>query len=385
MVLVEQAFSLPRPVEQAFSPLLQLNSTVNPLHRIIDASANRAREALRVMEDIARFALNHPALISQLKSLRHDLQSALSQPLLDRALLLASRSVESDEGLSLKTPTELARAGLPAVAAAAAARLTESLRSIEESAKALGADPLPIERLRYAAYTAEQALLLALGPRRCPQWSLCILITESLCTHHPWHDVARQALAAGADCLQLREKSLPDRELLARARTLVDLAQSSVPSPPHSPLPSIIINDRPDIALLAGADGVHLGQTDLPIDEVRKLAGFRLLIGLSTTNLDQAHAAANAGADYCGLGPMFPTTTKHKPTLAGPAYARAYLADPIASQLPHLAIGGITPDNLTDLIPAGVRGIAVSSAVCSAPDPAEACRRLIAVLPPSSP
>lgn len=366
---------------------------MSALHRIIDASANRAREALRVMEDVARFALDHPALIAQLKALRHDLQSALSQPLLDRGLLLASRSVESDEGLSLKTPTELARAGLPAVAAAAASRLTESLRSIEESAKALGADPLPVERLRYAAYTAEQSLLLALGPRRCPQWRLCILITESLCTHHHWLDVARQALAAGADCIQLREKSLDGREVLARARTLVGLARTfelapdpADGKPSRFPLrPSIIINDRPDIALLAGADGVHLGQDDLSIDEVRKLAGFRLLIGLSTANLDQAHAAARAGADYCGLGPMFPTTTKHKPTLAGPAYAHAYLADPIASQLPHLAIGGITPDNLPQLIAAGIRGIAVSAAVCSAPDPAEACRRLLAVLPPSSP
>lgn len=356
------------------------------LLRLMDASANRAREALRVMEDSARFGLGDTELIALLKTLRHGLRDALNQPQLDRGLLLAARDVDHDEGRDIKTPAEQTRSGLPDLAAAASSRLTEALRSLEESAKALGADARPIERLRYQAYTAEQRLLLALGPRRCPQWRLCVLITESLCTHYSWHEVARLAIQAGADCLQLREKSLEGRELLARARHLVELANKPVadfPGPPRKC--ATIINDRPDIALLSGADGVHLGQTDLPLPEVRKLAGFRLLIGLSTANLDQALAAARAGADYCGVGPMFETTTKHKPILSGPDYLRAYLADPITSQIPHLAIAGISSRTLPDLIAAGkggVRGIAVSSAVCSSPDPGAACRELLAALPP---
>ncbi len=353
---------------------------MSPLHRILDANANRAREALRVMEDAARFGLDDPSLINQLKSLRHNLRAALDQPALDRGQLLASRSVESDQGRDIKTPAELHRPGLPAIAAAASARLTEALRSIEETAKALSADPRPIEALRYQAYTAEQRLLLALGPRRCPQWRLCILITESLCHHHPWDEVARRAIAGGADCLQLREKSLPARELLARARQLVATAAAAPAFAATPNRPSIIINDRPDIALLSGADGVHLGQEDLLTTDVRKLCGFRLLIGVSTANLDQAHAAAKAGADYCGIGPMFPTTTKHKPILSGPEYLRAYLGDPIAAQLPHLAIGGITPETAPHLRAVGGAGIAVSAAVCGATDPADICSKLLATM-----
>jgi thiamine-phosphate pyrophosphorylase len=356
---------------------------VNPAARIIDANANRAREALRVMEDLARFALDDPKLSSDLKSLRHDLRAAidsLSDHGLDRGTRLASRDTDHDVGTTISTPAEARRDSLRDVALAAASRLTEALRSIEEASKTLSATgPAGLsgvsgafESLRYRAYTAEQQLALALTTGRCPQWRLCVLLTADLCKDRPWLLIAEAAIAGGADCLQLREKTLDARELLSRARALVALAK------PRNV--SIIINDRPDIALLAGADGVHLGQTDLPVAEARRLAGDRLLIGVSTTNLDQARAAARAGADYCGLGPMFPTTTKHKPFIAGPEYLRSYLADLMLARIPHLAIGGITPDNISTLTAAGCRGIAVSSAVCAAPDPESACRALISRL-----
>jgi thiamine-phosphate pyrophosphorylase len=245
---------------------------------------------------------------------------------------------------------------------------------MEETAKALGGDAAPIETLRYESYTLAQRLLLALPTGRCPQWRLCVLITESLC-RRPWLEVARSALAGGADAIQLREKDLDGLELLGRARALVELAGAS--AAPEGSRPSIIINDRADIALLSEANGVHLGQTDLPVREARRLAGFRLLVGVSTTNLDQARAAAQAGADYCGVGPMFPTRTKDKPILSGPEYLRAYLADPLAGQRPHLAIGGITPANVQVLREAGCRGIAVSAAVCSAEDPGAVCGLLL--------
>ncbi len=347
-----------------------------PLHRILDANANRAREALRVMEDVARFALESPALSAQIKTLRHGLRAALTQPALDHAILLSARDSLNDTGRDTKTPAELTRTNLRDVASAAAARLTEALRSIEESAKALSADPRPIELLRYRAYEAEKRLLLALPSGSAPQWRLCVLITESLCTAHAggWLEVARAAVAGGAECIQLREKHLDGGELLHRARTLRAIART--------PGCSLIINDRPDIALLCGADGVHLGQSDLSVEDVRRLVGFRLLIGVSTANLDQARAAARSGADYCGVGPMFHTSTKDKPHLAGPAYLREYLADPITSLRPHLAIGGITPDSIHKLVDAGCRGVAVSSAICSAKDPARVCRELIQALSP---
>jgi thiamine-phosphate pyrophosphorylase len=124
---------------------------------------------------------------------------------------------------------------------------------------------------------------------------------------------------------------------------------------------------------------VHLGQSDLRVQDVRRLAGDALLVGVSTHDLAEAHAAAQAGADYCGVGAMFPTTTKERPT-SGLPYLRAYLADEACSRLPHLAIGGISPSNAHHLAQAGCKGVAVSASVCGADDPADACRRLLAAL-----
>lgn len=349
---------------------------MNPLIRIIDANANRAREALRVMEDAARFGLNDAAVTAQLKALRHDLREALAALPIDRSQLLAGRDTEGDVGVPIKTRAELARAGLHDMCAAAGSRLTEALRSLEESAKALGAASTAagFESMRYRAYAADKALTLALGSPGRRQWRLCVLITESLCTHHAWGEVARLCIEGGADCVQLREKTLDDRELLARARALVALARPGGAA--------VVINDRPEIALLAGADGVHVGQSDLSPTDARSLAGTRLLIGVSTENLDQAHKAAGAGADYIALGPMFPTTTKEKPRLAGPPYVRAFMSDERLSTIPHLAIGGIRPENTPELGRAGCRGIAVSSVACSARDPAGVCRDLLAAMRP---
>ena len=381
-----------------------------PANRIIDANANRAREALRVMEDAARFVLDDAALCGRLKSIRHGLAEALAV-LSSRTTgvppvsPIAWRDTPGDVGTAISTPSEMSRASVRDVVIAAGKRLSEALRSIEEYAKVPGVggtavssqpcaandastaggmarsmkpSPSSFEQLRYEGYEAERLLTLAMGAARegFRGWKLCVLITESLCTHHPWLEVAKRAIAGGADCIQLREKSLESAELLRRARLLVEFAHSGPTSP------AIIINDRPDIALLSGADGVHLGQTDLPVHEARKIIGFDMLVGVSTENIDQARAARSAGADYSGVGPMFATTTKDKPRLAGPAYLREYLG--VEPALPAcLAIGGITAARMPELRAAaadhrlGERwGVAVSSAVCGASDPEAVCRRL---------
>ncbi len=350
--------------------------------RIIDASANRAREALRMLEDVARFALDDQPLTSGLKSLRHDLREVIASAGIDAGLLLASRDTPGDVGASVTTPAEMDRPGLPAVAAAAARRLTEALRSIEECLKIDTGAGVPrrsaseIESLRYRAYDLEKRLVLALGTGTAPQWRLCVLVTEALCTHHSWQVVCEQAIEGGADCVQLREKALPDGELLRRASRLVEIARAARNAGRGGRRVMVVINDRPDIALASGADGVHLGQDDLPVLAARRLAGFSMLIGVSTSNIQQARAAIADGADYCGVGPMFPTSTKDKPVLAGPAYLAEYLATPVLRERPHLAIGGVTPENVPQLVRVGCRGVAVSSAVCKVQRPAVACRAL---------
>lgn len=359
--------------------------------RILDANANRTREALRVMEEAARFILDDEILVANIKQLRHDFAHAITScSACDN--MTAWRDTPGDVGTHITTTAEQTRSSYADVAIAAGKRLSESLRAIEEYAKTLGQQGSVlagrIESIRYRGYQVEKELNTAMAgcrviegssvevPRvegqdgsstaRAVQWRLCVLISESLCPEKNWLAIAKAALQGGADCLQLREKALDAGELLSRARTLVQLAKATSAS--------IIINDRPDVALLAGAHGVHLGQTDLPCAQVRKLAGRELLIGVSTSGLAEAKAALRDGADYCGVGPMFPTTTKQKDVIVGPDYLREFLN---WNRCPHLAIGGISTQNLPTLQLAGVQGIAVSSAVCCAKDPVQATRDLL--------
>ncbi len=350
--------------------------------RILDANANRAREALRVMEESARFVLDDASLSQAIKALRHDLAAALvSCPALAQGVLEANRDTPGDVGVSIKTADESQRGSVAAVAVAAGKRLSEALRVLEEYGKLLPVSSqestnndaptfaAAIERLRYRGYDIEQRLQLRLATTQPRQWRVCVLISSSLCPDQDWQRVVKAVIEGGGDCVQLREKAIDAGSLLERARTIVALCR------PHGV--SVIINDRPDIALLAGADGVHLGQTDLPVRDARKLVGRQLLIGVSTFRMDQARAALEDGADYCGVGPMFTSTTKHKDLIVGPNYLREYLA---WGRLPHLAIGGITPDNLAQLQAVGVRGIAVSSCVCASPQPAHVVHRLATAL-----
>lgn len=343
--------------------------------RIIDANLNRVGEGLRVLEDIARFALDDDQLAPRCKQARHALAAAASTLALPPGLRTAARDTPGDVGVNARTESEYRRDDLASIAAAAAGRAAEGLRVIEELAKHLDGDASAFESLRYEVYELSRLVQAALHPL-APQWGLCVLLTASLCPGSAWERVAERAIEGGADCIQLREKALGDRELLARARRLVEIARAA-PRPV-----GVIINDRPDIALLSRADGVHVGQDDLTPAQVRAVCGHGMLVGVSTSNLDQARRALRDGASLVGLGPMFISTTKLKDELAGPEYLRAFLADERLAALPHLCIGGITPGNAPILARAGARGVAVSAAVCAADDPAAVCRALKSALDP---
>ena len=344
--------------------------------RIIDASANRAREALRVMEDVARFVLDDEALCAQLKAFRHDLRAALETLPGGAIMLAAHRDVAGDVGTTISTEAEESRRGVREAAIAAGKRLGESLRSIEECFKVVGADAGAIEALRYRAYDAEKILTLAMGADRAGfvGWRVCAIVTEALCVHHDWLTVARLAIEGGADCVQLREKGMDGAELLSRARALVALGRECGAD--------VVVNDRADVALLAGAAGVHVGAGDLAVEDVRRLAGDELLVGVSASNMDQALAARRAGADYCGVGAMFATRTKKKDSIAGPGLLKDYLetTPPLA---PALAIGGITTDNAGELVTAAAGrrfGVAVCGCVCGADDPGRAVADMVEFL-----
>lgn len=362
---------------------------------MIDANLNRACEAVRTLEDLARFVLDHADGAASLKAIRHDITQAAQSRGWDALTLAPHRDTPGDLGTALTTPTESQRNSMASIAQSAAARGTQALRVLEESAKLPESAPPPphpspprereqddssstashaseFEQLRYRLYDAAQRVVVALGTGRGTQWKLCVLITEAACSELPWDKVAQLACEGGADCLQLREPELGDGELLERAQRLVSICRE------HGA--ASIINNRPDIALLAGADGVHVGQSDLPVQRARELAGSRLLIGVSTSNTEQASRASRDGADYCGLGPIFPSTTKPKPELAGIEYLKSSLSQPGLARLPHLAISGITAQNVWQLVEAGCRGIAVCAPVCGASDPREASAELAAAM-----
>jgi thiamine-phosphate pyrophosphorylase len=340
-----------------------------PVLRLLDSNFNRAREALRVVEDYARFVLDDAGLTEALKAIRHELGAA-TQPFVAEAIL--HRDTPNDVGTGIKANGEMSRDDVADVVVAAGKRLGEALRAIEEFLKTVAPDSAAsVESLRYRFYEIEQTVAFTLRPAVCgfARTRLYVLITESVC-RIPWLEAAEQAIEGGADCLQLREKDLDPGELLRRARQLVARCRR------HDVL--CIINDRPDVAILSDADGVHLGQTDLPARDVRKLLGRGKIIGVSTHNLDQAKQAVLDGADYLGVGPLFRSATKPRDFVAGPALGRQVAEN--LPQIPAVAIAGINAGNVDEVLATGLRAVAVTSAVIGAADVRAAAAELKARL-----
>jgi thiamine-phosphate pyrophosphorylase len=175
-------------------------------------------------------------------------------------------------------------------------------------------------------------------------------------------------LDAGARILQLRVKDLPARDFLAAARAIAALcrARGAV----------LIVNDRVDIAMLAGADGVHLGQEDLPLEAARRVAGAGMIIGISTHTIEQARAAENGGADYIGFGPMYPGGLKNIRAGQGLENLRAVRA---AVKIPIVAIGGITEATVPEILAAGADAAAIITDVLASPDVSAKVRSILAL------
>ena len=197
-------------------------------------------------------------------------------------------------------------------------------------------------------------------------YSLYLVTDRTLSLGRSTVEVVRAAIRGGVSCVQLREKGCSTREFMDEARLLKALlAGTGVP---------LFINDRLDVALAVGADGVHLGQNDLPIADARRLVGNRMIIGISAESVADAIRAEAEGADYIGASPVFTTPTK---TDTAPPLGLAGLrAVRRAVQLPLVAIGGINADNAAQVLRAGADGLAVVSAIVSAPCPRTAAAGL---------
>ncbi len=339
---------------------------MNPVYRIIDANFNRAREALRVIEDYCRFSLNSAPLTTCAKQLRHALSAAIAQ--LDPAQLIASRDSLGDVGAGKAVDNQFNRKDLRDCFTAGCKRLTESLRSLAEMAQTLNPEVAQtIEKLRFSAYTLEKNIVLFVdAAEKFKSVRLYVIISNA--TPADVFSLTRQCVSGGADSIQLRAKNIEDDKLFALACEFVKVCKEGGAL--------AIINDRVDIAVAASADGIHLGQDDLPIEQVRKLQQAPLIIGKSTHSIEQLHSACNELPTYVSLGPVFSTGTKPGVKPVGLDYVKQAVMELADTGIGHVAIGGITLDNVGDVLKAGAKTIAVCSAVTEAADPTAACRAL---------
>ena len=336
--------------------------------RILDAAANRAREGLRVVEDYVRFTLDDADLTALLKDCRHELTDSLRAA--GARSWIRARETQADVGTELSTPAERLRSSPGDVLQANLKRVQEATRTLEEFGKIVSsAFAERVGRLRYRLYTVEKALLATqAGRERLHGCELCLLLTSSLCTRGV-ENVVRGAIQAGVGIIQIREKSMSDRQLLEHARSVRDSTRRAGVL--------LIMNDRPDLASLCDADGVHVGQDELSVRDARRIVGLDRLVGVSTHSIEQARQAVLDGADYVGVGPVFPSTTKPFTELAGLEFVRQAAA---RITLPWFAIGGLHGGNIAAAREAGARRVAVSSAVCAADDPEAAARQLLAAI-----
>lgn len=336
--------------------------------RIIDASLNRVGEGLRLLEDIARLLLNDTVLTQQLKIMRHKLvvgDSSFHQQ------LLQSRNSESDVGIDIEVAGEEKEKDLPAVLVANARRVQEALRTLEELAKVPVTtptlDPEKFKRARFSLYTIERELmsrLLRQDKLKRLSGLYVIIDTEMLGERSPV-EVTGQVIRGGARVIQLRDKFLSKDKLLSMAQEIRNLCAE------HNVL--FIMNDYLDVALATDADGLHVGQGDLPVKVARELLPLDKILGISTATVKQAVAGQSEGADYVAVGSIYPTPTKEITVGVGLERLRQVKQ---AISVPLVAIGGINKDNAADVIAAGADSVCVISAVLGAGLPEAAARQI---------
>ncbi|MFC1988085.1 thiamine phosphate synthase [Chloroflexota bacterium] len=338
--------------------------------RIIDASFNRVGEGLRLLEDIARLLLDDAVLTQQLKTMRHEL---LKGDVLLHQQLLKSRNSEGDVGIDIEVPGEAKEKELTLIVVANSKRVQESLRTLEELAKVPGTtpklDPEKFKHARFNLYTIEQKLLSKLLRQdKLKRISRLYVIIDTQALKGRHHvEVASQAISGGAKVIQLRDRVHTKEKLFHVAQELRVLCTK------HNVL--FIVNDYLDLALATDADGLHVGQDDLPVSIARKLLPLDKILGCSATTVDEAVAAQSEGSDYIGVGPIYPTPSKET-AVVGLEILRQVKQ---AVSLPLVAIGGITKDNAAEVIAAGADSVAVISAILDAESPEKAARQIVSI------
>lgn len=345
--------------------------------RMADANFNRCCEGLRVLEDFFRFVKIDSKWTSELKSLRHDITSDVSKWSLDKRL--AARDAFSDVGRTIQTETEYLRLSDHDLVHANFSRVSQSLRVLEETAKRLSLPAKNLEQCRYQSYEMQRLIQseikVPLDKRRklLSDATLYIIVDGSFGNPNPDIPACPEEFGkklvgladAGVDIIQLRDKNLEDGTVFRLAKTAATALRATNCL--------FIVNDRADLAVAAGADGVHVGQEELPPEEVRKIVGPNLLVGFSTHSKQQVKNSTNLPIDYIGVGPVFPSDTKQFENTFGVDLLSEVKDD---LTLPSFAIGGIETENLSTVLSAGFTRIAVSGVIKNSTKPLESTRIL---------
>ena len=336
----------------------------NRIAQLIDANLDRAREGLRVMEDWCRFGLKNSDFSIQIKDWRQQLG------IHHHNIYRKARLTTNDPAMGVSHPLQKVRATPESVFIANSSRVQEALRVIEEFTRITDPNLCDIAtKIRYETYEIEIKVLNmneAIDKRQtlndCPLY----LITSN---NGNLEKTVLDALKAGVRIIQYREKLLSDNEKISQAKHLTSLCKK------YNSL--FIVNDRIDIALAVDADGVHLGQEDIPTKIARELLGDERIIGRSTHCLEDIKNAEKEGCDYIGIGPIFPSKTKKQLNPIGVDFLRKGLSE---TPLPAFAIGGINSSNMIKLSQINNLRIAVSDEIINSIHPFSKTKELLKFL-----
>ncbi|MEA5509486.1 thiamine phosphate synthase [Crocosphaera sp. UHCC 0190] len=340
--------------------MTQKNHTSLSIPRILDANLDRAREGLRIIEEWCRFGLENSNLAEKCKQMRQEIANWHGSD------LRMARDTPNDPGTELSHPQEEKRSSIDQLLQANLCRVQEALRVLEEYGKLYNPNMgITFKQMRYKVYTLESDLLQCYRYQKLTNANLYLVTSPS----ENILKIVEAALQGGLKLVQYREKNANDIIRLEIAHKLCELC--------HQYDALFIMNDRVDIALAVKADGVHLGQQDIPIALARQILGPNRIIGRSTTNEQEMAKAIAEGADYIGVGPVYATPTKAGKKPAGLDYVN-YSAK--KSPVPWFAIGGIDTININEVMAAGAKQMAVVRAIMEAEDPQKITEELLTKL-----
>ncbi len=332
------------------------------MKRIIDANLNRATEGLRVIEEIARFILSDAELSARLKTIRHELQKFFD---VEYDNLLDSRDTLNDVGCNIINPDK--KESLDSIFKANFKRVEEAFRVLNQYASL-------DDSYRYRIYTIEKEMRskLKLDYKKIflnDKKLYLVTNSDNFESDEIFLDRVALSIKSGVDIVQLREKNTTSKRFIYLAQRIRELTSHFGAA--------FIVNDRADIAKISNADGVHLGQDDIPVSYAREILGDNAIIGVSTHCPEHAKKAITDGADYIGVGPVFKTPTKPSKDPVGLEYVK-WAADNV--NIPFFAIGSIDTANIKEVVEAGAKRVAVIRAIMYADDIESNCKILKSAL-----